>query len=133
MALLLALIAFGRRLATSPHTVPSTLAIGGRIDRRGLARLRIHCAGHLAVLGTEGVGIAVRCRDISDWGVLVTTPRPFLPGAAVVVRIPSVKLMGIGQVRHCRKRLFRYAVGIEFNSPPLRTPCGDWTVRGGAA
>jgi hypothetical protein len=101
------------------------------MERRALFRSRIHCYGVLS--GVHAAGQAdsqrVRCTDISEYGAKVICARPMEKGRDVVLQIPSLRLTGVGRVRHCRKRMWRYVAGIEFNSPAMRSREGEWMFR----
>lgn len=123
-------IRLGWRFAASTGT-DAAVDLARRVERRGLFRTRIHCHGVLSGVQANGRTDSqrVRCADISEYGAKVLCARPMEEGRDVVLQIPSLRLVGVGKVRHCRKRLGRYVAGVEFNSPVMRSREGEWMFR----
>lgn len=106
----------------------STASVGQRADRRALWRMKVTCGATLS--GIRGPqDLPARCANVSDYGALILVSQPLDVGLQVVLRIPSLRLTGVGRVRHCRRKILRYAVGIEFNGPLRRSDVGEWTIR----
>jgi len=104
-------------------------ALGQRQDRRKLWRMKVGYRGTLAAIRGVPRDMPARCADLSDYGALVLVRQPLEKGLEVAFSIPSLRLIGVGRVRHCRRRIFRYAVGIAFNGPLRRADVGNWTIR----
>ena len=99
-------------------------------EKRASLRTKVNCRASLEVTGdVRGRAATVRCANISEYGALVLSAAALEPGTAIVLRIPALRLMGIGKVRHSTKRRSRYALGLEFKSALQRAELGDWTVR----
>jgi len=120
------LVAYVRPLATT-SLAGGVQALEGRQERRSLLRMKISRRGTLAGIGGQLQDLPVRCANISDYGALVLAKQALQPGCDVILNIPSLMLVGVGRVRHCRRRFLRYAAGIEFNGPLRRAESGDWT------
>ena len=71
--------------------------------------------------GQHGQSLVVRGKNMSESGLLVKSIRPFERGTIVVVHCPELKLMTSASVRHCRRAIFNYHVGLEFRQPLMRT------------
>jgi len=117
------------RLAATSPSPAGVNALGQRADRRALLRMKVNCPGTAAGIHGGSLDLPVRCADLSEYGALVLVKQPLDPGTEVVLRIPWLQMIGVGRVRHCRRRMFRYAVGIEFNGPLRRADVGSWTIR----
>ena len=115
------------RLAMTALASGST--VGQQINRRALWRMKVNSRATLTRIHEHPGELAARCVDLSDYGALVLLGRPLEPGCEVVLRIPSLRLMGTGRVRHSHRKIIRYAVGIEFSGPLRRAEVGDWTIR----
>ena len=102
----------GLSLMTS--TMVST-AFRNRMEKRSLSRMRLSCPSNLARLDGS-LEFPVRCADLSPYGALVVAKEAVTVGSTVVLGIPSLQLWAEGRVRHCRRRVFRYLVGIEFSN-----------------
>ena len=107
----------------------STAVVGQRTDRRAFWRTKVNCRATLAGINGTPHDLPARCADVSEYGALVVVHQPLDAGLQVVLSIPSLRLIGVGRVRHCRRRILRYAVGIEFNGPLRRSDFGEWTIR----
>lgn len=103
--------------------------VGQRADRRTLWRMKVNCRATVAGISGTPSSLPARCANISDYGALLLAGEALDVGSQIVVNIPSLRLMGVGRVRHCRRKLLRYAVGIEFNGPLRRSDVGEWTIR----
>jgi len=98
-------------------------------EKRLYLRTRVNCRGFLTSTAKPGRAIAVRCADISQYGARVVSSTPLDPGTAIVLVIPSLRLTGIGVVRHSKKRRLRHVMGLEFQAPLQRTEIGDWIIQ----
>src|SRR5271157_2807758 len=116
-----------RLVATSPSPA-AVNALGQRADRRSLSRMKVSCRVTLTGIHGGPFDLPARCADLSEYGALILVRQPLEPGTEVVLRFPSLRLIGVGRVRHCRRRIFRYAAGIEFNGPLRRADAGNWTI-----
>ena len=115
-----------RLAATSPS---SATVVGQGANRRTLLRTKVNCRATLTGMTGAPHDLPVRCVDVGEYGALVLAKQPLDVELHVILSIPSLRMMGVGRVRHCRKRTLRYAVGIEFYGPLQRSVVGDWTIR----
>ena len=119
------------KLATGSDSVRAAGASAPTNEKRGFLRMKTNCRATLALLDASdrGPSLPVRCANVSEYGALILSGRPLDSGATVVLTIPSLRLTGIGRVRRCARRRFRFLVGIEFASALRRTELGEWTIR----
>jgi len=117
------------RFAATSSASTAVQAVGQRIDRRALWRSKVYCRGTLAGVRGTPHDLPARCANVSEYGALILVGQPLETGLEVVLTIPLLRLIGIGRVRHCQRRILRYAVGIEFNGPLRRADAGEWTIR----
>ena len=89
--------------------------------------MKVSCRATLSGIGGQIQGLPVRCANMNDYGALILADRALPTGSDVMLNIPSLKLVGVGRVRHCRRGFLRYAIGLEFNGPVRRAESGEWT------
>ena len=70
--------------------------------------------------------IPVRGYDLTKFGAKVVSKQAIPPGSVVVLDLPAYQLTGVGHVRHCAQRRYRFAVGMEFRNPLMRSYTGKW-------
>ena len=99
-------------------------------DRRSFPRLPLGFRATLNLPVGDGTSAAVRVRgyDLTRFGARVVSKHPIPAGSVVVLDLASYHLVAVGHVRHCKPHRGRFAIGMAFPNPPMRSPEGNWTL-----
>jgi hypothetical protein len=83
-----------------------------------------------AVLCTTNRQIRVRGLNFHEGGAMVLVDRPLPVKSEVFIYLRSLGTMGFATVRHCSpKRLWGYALGLEFRGKLLHEELGSWQIK----
>jgi hypothetical protein len=115
-------------LSVGPSAVAEGPACAGRSERRSLLRTKMRCQANLVPVNGPKPSMKARLINISDYGALVGVGLPLEVGSDTLITIPSLSLTGAARVRHCKRKAFHYAIGLEFKGPLRRAEKGEWTI-----
>jgi hypothetical protein len=99
-------------------------------ERRSFPRPPLGFRATLKLQKQDATATTIRVRgyDLTKFGTMVISNYPLVPGSVVFIEIPSVKLMGIGHVKHCRQHNLKFRIGMEFRNPLMRSHEGVWKI-----
>jgi len=107
--------------------VPARVPV--RENQRTRRRSKIGFRAQLYWEGCSTGSLTARGVDFHENGALVLAKRPAAPGTLLFAQFDTFNLAGFAYVRHCRKKRFRYAIGLEFRGALLREHMSGWGVQ----
>jgi hypothetical protein len=101
----------------------ATKPLGERPERRAQTRQK---SSFSAILSSPNATIPVDGLNFHERGICVLSHQPLAPTSVIFIHIKGMGLLGFANVRHCTQHGRSFAIGLEFESEPMREEMGNW-------